>query len=213
MESREPAQTLKQRHSSVTRRAILDGARQVFAERGFAGTSMKTLAEASGVAVQTIYSTFGSKAGVLAAMVDLVDEESGVHELAPRMRQETDPGAAIALFARLRRQIRERCGDIIQILRSGAAADPEVASVWHEGMRRRRIGLGFMMEQLGAHGALKAGLTPERAADIAAALVVDEVCDVLVDQRGWSFDDYESWLAAAMTTLILSGDESTDHKG
>lgn len=66
-----------------------------------------------------------------------------------------------------------------------------------------------MMEQLGEHGALKARLTAERAADIAAALVVDEVCDVLVDQRGWSFDDYESWLAAAMSTLLLSAESET----
>lgn len=89
---------------------------------------MKALAGASNVAVQTIYSTSGSKAGVLAAMVDLLDEESGVHEFTPRMRQAADPRKVIALFALRRRQIRERGGDIVRILRSGQAPRPMTRS-------------------------------------------------------------------------------------
>ena len=36
-----------------------------------------------------------------------------------------------------------------------------------------------------------------------APVLVDEVCDVLVEQRGWSFDDYEAWLTDALATLLL----------
>lgn len=45
--------------------------------------------------------------------------------------------------------------------------------------------------------------TSRRAIDIAAALVTDDVCDVLVEQRGWSFDDYEEWLADTLARLLL----------
>jgi hypothetical protein len=43
----------------------VDGRRQ-FAERGYADTPVRLLASIAGVALQTVYATYGSKAGVLA---------------------------------------------------------------------------------------------------------------------------------------------------
>jgi AcrR family transcriptional regulator len=194
---------LREQRSALTRRAILQAARAQFAERGYAATPMKLLAERAGVAVQTIYDTFGSKAGVLGGMPDLVDEEAGVHELAAELSAEQRPREALALFARLRRRIRERCSDIIHILRSGAAVDQQVAAAWGEGLRRRRFGLERLMERLAAQGSLREGLEPARAADIAAAIVCDEVCDVLVEHGGWSFDAYEAWVSETLAELLL----------
>jgi hypothetical protein len=31
----------------------------------------------------------------------------------------------------------------------------------------------------------------------------DEVCDILVEQGTWSFDDYESWMTTTLTVLLL----------
>ena len=202
-ESSAPRSPLRQRHNEVTRKAILDAARSVFAEKGFTGSSVKYLAETAGVAVQTIYSTFGSKAGVLAALPDQIDEEAGVVELAQQILQSTDPPEAMALAARITRRIYERCGDIVHILQSGSAVDAQVANVLSEGLRRRRTGMGLLTERMEKLGALKSGLTSERAADIAYALLTDQVCDLLVEQRGWSFDEYESWLGTTLVTLLL----------
>jgi AcrR family transcriptional regulator len=203
MSSSPPAQSLREQHEAVTRQAILRAAREAFAERGFQATSMKLLAERAGVAVQTIYSTFGSKAGVLTGLVDLVDREAGVLELAQEMRQANDPRRLLRLGARTRRQIRERCGDIIAMLRAGAGTDERIAAVWEEGLRRRHQGLTMTIDRLGEQGALRAGLDRRRAADVAAALVADDVCDVLVLQRGWSFDEYEDWLADTLALHLL----------
>lgn len=194
---------LRDQRAAVTRRTILQAARVLFSERGYASTSVKLLAQHAGVAVQTIYDTFGSKAGVLAGMPDLIDEEAEVHEIVVALQASRDARESLALFARIRRQIRERCGDIMATLRSGAAVDHQISEILGEGMRRRRFGLERLMEGLASSGDLKPGLEAGRAADIASALVADEVCDVLVDQQGWSFDEYESWLAEALTTLLL----------
>jgi AcrR family transcriptional regulator len=194
---------LRDQHAAVTREAILRAARELFAEFGFARTSIKQLAARAGVAVQTIYDTFGSKADVLMAMADLIDEEAGVLELAATIAKTDDPRELVRLFARIRRQIRERCSDLVQMLREGAAVEPAAAAAWAEGRRRRHEGLGRVMQRLQARGALKAGLSAPRAADVAAALVVDEACDVLVEQRGWTYDEYEAWLAEALAALVL----------
>jgi AcrR family transcriptional regulator len=196
-------QRLREQHGAVTRRTILQAARTVFAEQGYAATPIRLLARRAGVAVQTIYDTFGSKAGVLRGMPDLIDEEAGVFELVAALERAESPEEALQLYARLRRQIRERCGDVVAILRSGAVVETEIAAVLAEGTRRRRFGLRHLIERLSEAGALKEDLSVERATDIASALVTDEVCDVLVDQGGWSYDDYEAWTARTLVTLLL----------
>ncbi len=194
---------LREHHESTTRSVILKAARRLFAERGYQATPIRLLARQSGVAVQTIYSTFGSKVGVLQAMPDLLDEEAGVWEIIEELDQTEDPRAILALYARLRRQFRERCGDIIHILRTGAASEPELATTVAEGMRRRRFGLTNQVRRIGEMGMLKEGLSIERASDIAFAIASDDVADILVDQGGWTFDDFEAWLGDTLATLLL----------
>lgn len=58
------------RDGEQTRLAILEAAQQVFAERGFAGASLRDLAEAAGVTRSLIHHHFGSKEGLWLAVVD-----------------------------------------------------------------------------------------------------------------------------------------------
>lgn len=165
---------------------------------------MRDIAAEAGVAVQTLYSTFGSKAGVLRGLIDLVDEEAGVIPLFEAMMRAEDPRDALPLFARIRRQIREQCGDIIEMMRAGARVDAEIATAWDEGMRRRHAGLMRLVDRLASAGALRPDVDQQQAADILAALVTDDVCDVLVTQRGWTYDAYEAWLSRAMAEQVLA---------
>jgi hypothetical protein len=136
-------------------------------------------------------------------MPDLIDEEAEVHELVAEIESARPGEEVLALYARLRRQIRERCGDMINLLRSGACVETEIAAAMAEGVRRRRYGLERITQRLAESGALKDGLSPSRAADIASALVCDEVCDVLVTQCSWAFDDYERWVRESLATSLL----------
>ena len=92
---------LREQHAAVTRRAILQAARELFAEQGFANTTVKGLAERAGVAVQTIYATFGSKAGVVMGLVDLLDEEAGVEVIHADIQRTDDPREMLRLTARI----------------------------------------------------------------------------------------------------------------
>ena len=114
-----------------------------------------------------------------------------------------DPRDSLALFARIRRQIRERCGDIISVMRAGASVDANIGAAWTEGMRRRHAGIARMVHRLSEAGMLGPDVDGQRAADVIAALVTDEVCDVLVQQRGWTFQEYETWLHQTMTALVV----------
>jgi TetR/AcrR family transcriptional regulator, regulator of cefoperazone and chloramphenicol sensitivity len=104
----------------------------------------------------------------------------------------------------MRRQIGERCGDIVRMLMEGAATDPEVGAALAEGMRRQDIGQLAVGQRLEAAGALRRGIDARRAADIMTALSASQIQDVLIVQRGWSFDEFEFWLSETLATLLLS---------
>ena len=189
--------------AAETRREILRAARRLFAEHGYAGTSLQQIAEESGVAVQTIYSSVGSKAALVLALNDLIDEEAGVAQLGAGVRAETDPPQMIAKAIHLTRQLNERCGDLLQVLLSAAPAEPDVAAAFADGMRRHESGLRAMTQRLGALGALRTGTTPERAAAAFAMMTSPPSWQQLTQRSGWTFDDSEAWLTTSLTQLLL----------
>jgi AcrR family transcriptional regulator len=197
--------SLRARHAAVTRSAILDAARRLFAEQGYAATAVRPIAEQAGVAVQTLYSTFGSKQGLLLALVDAVREQAESQELGERMVRSDDPNEMVRLAARIRRQILERCGDVVTTFREGAAGDADVAAAYEEGQRRTREGVGRLCSRLEAIGALRAGLTHKKAVDQVAAMFAAEIYEELTGPRsGWSPDEYEGWLFDRLSEILLA---------
>jgi AcrR family transcriptional regulator len=189
--------------AAETRREILRAARRLFAEHGYPGTSLQQIAEEAGVAVQTIYSSVGSKAALILALNDLVDEEAGVAQLAAGVRSETDPPQMIAKAVHLTRQLNERCGDLLQVMLSAAPAEPDVAAAFADGMRRHESGIAALTQRLETQGALRAGTTPEQATAAFAMMTSPPSWQQLTQRAGWTFDQSEAWLTASLTQLLL----------
>ncbi|MGW5702676.1 TetR/AcrR family transcriptional regulator [Amycolatopsis japonica] len=190
---------LRDRREALTLRTILTAARGLFAERGYARTPIRVIAQAAGVSPQTIYAHFGSKAGVLGGLVDLLDDEAGIPDLVAEAQRTDDPVALLGLLATVARQVRERCGDIVAMLSSGAAVDPDIAATQAEGARRNRLGVEMVMDRVRKSGR---ALVP-RATDIAVALMSADVHTSLVAEAGWTHDDYEAWLKDTLVASLL----------
>ncbi len=76
--------------TSATRRALLDAAREQFAERGFAGTGRDQVAAAAGVTRGALYHHFGTKEGLFRAVVE--ELEAGLTaQVAAAAMAGTDP--------------------------------------------------------------------------------------------------------------------------
>jgi TetR/AcrR family transcriptional regulator, regulator of cefoperazone and chloramphenicol sensitivity len=196
--------TLRERHAALTRSVILEVARRRFAEQGFAATSVRPIAEEAGVSVQTLYTAFGSKQGLLLALVDTIREQTDAPGTWERIQRSDDPLEVVGLAARIRRLILERCGDIVITFREGAAGDPDVAGAYAEGRRRSREGITHVCSRLQALGALRPGLTRERAVDQVAALFAAEVYEELTGEPShWSPDEYEGWLNERLREVLL----------
>jgi AcrR family transcriptional regulator len=194
----------RERQAQTTRDDIVRAARALFAERGYAGTSMADLAAAADVAVPTIYASCGSKRELLLALLDRIDSEADVPALNEQMGKARSAPDLLAAGARLTRQINERCGDIIAALESAAEVEPDVAEALAEGLRRHRDGTARMAKGLGQMGALRKGVSVKQAAAIIAVTTSTPTYVQLTRDHGWSFDACERWVVESLTEQLLA---------
>lgn len=196
--------SLRDQHGAVTRTTILRAAHRLFLDLGYTQTSVRALADAAGVAVQTIYSTFGSKLGVLMGLIQLFDDET-VEPGASRMTQTDDAVEKLKLVARLERTARESGAPMLRMLREAGISDPEVLPVWESAWERHRSGVEQLCRWLAQARALRAGLTTETATATVLAVTSMEAYDEVVGHRGWTHDQYEDWLAETLRVALLPG--------
>jgi AcrR family transcriptional regulator len=189
--------------AEATRKEILTTARRLFSDHGYANTSIQQIASESGVAIQTIYSSIGSKGSLILALNDLIDEESGVAPLAVDALSETNPAKLLAKGVHITRQINERCGDLIRVLLSAEPSEPEVAIALADGMRRHKRGMEELAGRLASMDALQAGTEPEHAADVLSMMTAPASWRQLTHDAAWTFDDAEAWLTESLTKLLL----------
>ena len=201
----------RQAQADQTRLDILAAAGAVFRQRGYAGTSMPTLASEAGVAVETIYRAFGSKAGLFKAVVDAAVAGGSARadtpvEERPAIRaviEEQDPRRQLELYAATQPGIHRRSGPLLRALLGAAAADPELRALWEEVEGGRLAGQGRLAGLLAERGALREGLPVEDARDRIWTLCSLAVHDMLVMARGWTSERYQAWLAAALIRELL----------
>src|SRR5687767_6707112 len=179
--------SLRERRAQLTRDEILRAARRLFAERGYARTSVRDIARTAGVSAQTIYDSVGSKQALVSSLNDLIDTEAGIAGLARAAADSEDPRELAATNARITRSILEHCSDIVHALVTGAAAEPELAAVLAEGQRRHTAGARRIVERLGELDAL-ADADPEAAAATLGAITDIRFALVLKESYGWSPD-------------------------
>ncbi|HEU5000404.1 MAG TPA: TetR family transcriptional regulator [Lapillicoccus sp.] len=213
-ERRTYTSTLRAEQSARTRAAVITAARGLFLEEGgYARTSLSALAAAAGVSVQTIYNTFGSKAGLLKAVFDTTlagDDDPipmGERPLFLAMERERDPSALLHHYARIGAVLMKRMGPLLARVREGAAAgDPDLAALVETSARERLVGATQVVASVRGLSPLRRGLSPERARDIVWTHTSYELWDLLVLQRGWSAKAYADYLGASMSRALLEED-------
>ena len=210
VKSRRPYDSALRKQQAVqTRMRILDAAEKLFAERGYAASTIEAIAAEAEVAVDTVYASFGSKRSVLKSLLGVrVGGDEAKVELLDRpgpqaVRRETDQRRQLAAFARDLTQIIERAGPVDGIVRGAAAVDSDIAQFRVKAQEGRYRNMQRLVSWLAANGPLKAGLTEDDAAAIAWALASPEVHHMLRVVRGWPPERYTAWLGDTLTRILL----------
>jgi AcrR family transcriptional regulator len=207
VKSRPYASPLRQEQAAQTRARILDAARALFERDGFARTTVKSIASAAKVAPDTVYATFGTKVRVLTGLIDReltasadaasVTDRPEAHAV----RDELNQFEQLRLFARDIATVLERVRPVYEILHNAAAVDAELLAVTQEMDNNRLKQLRTIAGWLAARGPLRVDV--ERTSEIIWAIASPDVARMLCDGRGWTVDDYATWLEDTLVRTLL----------
>jgi AcrR family transcriptional regulator len=192
-----------------TRRRMLEAARELFVEQGYGATALQDVADRAGVAVQTIYFTFGNKRSLLKELVDVAivgDDEPVATMDRPWFR---DALAAETADAQLRahvhgaRQVLDRVAVIVDVLRTAAAVDPELAELSQQDPRFTVMSAAAktLMPKPDARKEVSA----EHAADVLFALISPELYLLLVRDCGWTPQQWEQFTYDTLRSQLCTG--------
>ena len=188
---------------------IVEAAKQLFVSNGYTKTTIIAIAKEAGVAPETIYSMFGNKRAILMNMVNgfIPGDGNPVPEFVRASIQEVEAernqDRQIQLFAGRMRRIMEQSASLIEVLHIAAKTETDMEAVLTKYLNGRYQGMGYFIDCLLANGPLRSGMNKLTATETIWALTSAEVFNLLVTDRGWSSEEYESWLSETLTRLLL----------
>ncbi len=197
----------RQESALQTRQAIAKAALEFFNERGYRGASIDAIAEAAGVAPETIYATFGSKRELLHYLLDIA---VGGDELPVKIldRPERavllamkDAGEIITNFSAGYYQTMRRAAPVFAILSEAAKTEPELAELQNRVREERFANMGRIVQAIGRASALR--LSEQQATETLWALTTPELFLQLTITRGWNEEKFIGWLIESLKRLLL----------
>jgi AcrR family transcriptional regulator len=200
--------TGRRQAAARTRTAILDAARELFTQRGYAATAMTAIADRAGVALDTVYASVGRKPEVARLLIETAI--SGTDRAIPAEQRDyvraiqaaPDAATKIAVYAAAIAAIAPRMALVLGIIQQAAHTEPELDRLWNEIAERRSANMRRFVADLATVATLRLGL--DEAADIVWATNAAETYQLLVTQRGWSLQRYEQFLADTWHRLLLA---------
>lgn len=198
--------------AKATRRRIADAALRRFSEQGYAATTMDAIAQDAGVAVQTVYFTFHTKADLLIASLEIAGGEPGSPEA---VMERAWIGQVMAATTGLRRlalivehgsDIYARVGPLLRAVSAAASVDPDVDRAWQDLVARRRAGMGRVIDAFAERGELRLGLDRALALDQLFGVNRSETYLAFTVECGWSMARYKAWQFATLARQLLPAD-------
>lgn len=202
---------LRDERATDTRQRIVAATRDLFAARGFAGTTMASIAEEAGVSQPTVYAVFGSKGAIMRALLTQLEDDADAAGWKARIESEPDPRQKLERFAQWSRQLFSTDREVTAAA-LGAGSEPSVAELNEQGDQNRREWLGPVVTSLAAANVLRTGLSEQEALDRAWMLTGPELYFRATDGCGWSNDTYQRWLTGLLQDQLLhspAGDAET----
>lgn len=192
--------------TKATRRAILDATRELLDQPGAATVGMERIAAEAGFSRQAIYRHFGSRAGLLKAVLADIDERAGAATAVERILDAGDPAAVLdALVAWWAEYVADFAG-IARSVYAGRGADPDLAVAWEDRMEALMDVCRLVAGCCADAGQLRDELSRSAAAEVLWGLLSIPLWDQLTVDRGWSHARYERRLGlVARATLLDPG--------
>jgi AcrR family transcriptional regulator len=194
---------LREQQAERTRELIAAAARARFVESGWAGTSIRSVAEGAGVSEATVYSVYGSKVGLASSLIDAAERSADLQRVITELQDRAgDPAGQLLAFVGFDRRLYEHGGDVIRTLAEGRRQHPELRAAYEEGRRRgdserRKVFTSWSTDTW------RPDVDVGKALAVYGVIVSLESFDTATGDYGWSGDEVEAWWGTTLTGLLL----------
>jgi AcrR family transcriptional regulator len=210
---------LRDARAEATRLAIVAAAGRLFAERGYAATSIEEIAAAAGVGRATVFTAVGGKPELLKEAYRLAvrgpanaNTPLGQQARSRRISAEADAHKLLAGYAGVMVEVGRRLAPLYEAVRAAAHADREARELWQLITEERRTAATGIVRRLAERRALLHSLDRQRASDILWVLNDPALYQMLVTQRRWTQRRFRDWLTHSMQTQLLEPPDPTARK-
>lgn len=200
---------LRSAQAAETRSRILSSAAQLFAEKGYAGTSLAEIAKEAGVSLETVKLNGPKRALLIAAFDQSFAGAEGtgpVHErsVGQQLLAIPDNDALLRAFIEFASQANARASVLWLTFQTAAMSDPEILQALDVVQVQRRSDFDAAIAAFGERGMLRSTRSPGDLAAATSFLVSPSSYLELVVGSGWSFEQYTEWLTDTVRRVILN---------
>lgn len=193
--------TVRAERAAATRARIIETAHEHFLTAGFRDTSLAAIARAAGTTAQTIHAHFGSKSGILLAIVEQMEVSADAAGWRRRLDAAEDGLARLTAWAGWTVSMLAPSRELAVSLQE-AAADPAMRELKEIGDGHRRAGVAGLAATMAERGELRDGLGTDDAADALFILTGLEVY-LSAASLGWDDARIVAWLGDALARQLL----------
>jgi AcrR family transcriptional regulator len=207
--SRTKSRLTKAEQARQTRLRVIAAATTLFVRDGFLNATMAAIAGEAGVAVQTLYLSFGNKSAILKAAFDLAlagdDEPIPVAERpwVQETRDHPDALAALGIVVDGLTEIQRRTSPLYEVIR-GAAADPEIGELLATEKRARHAGVALIAQLLSTKRGFDPKLSVDDATGVLYGVLSEDLYGLLVVEHGWTFERWRAWVLSTLSEQLIT---------
>lgn len=185
-----------------TRAEILDAAWNLISENG-ADVSISEIARAAGISRQAVYLHFGSRGGLLMALVRRADTRFEIKERLFACIGVPDPEERLDRLVQVWIDFVTKIYPVATDLVRLRATDRDASAAWEDRMTDLRSWLLTLTTSLKQDGALAAGWSPKEASEYLWASFSVQLWGLLVEDCGWDRDRALSVLRRTIRQTLL----------
>jgi AcrR family transcriptional regulator len=152
------------------------------------------------VAARTVYSAFGAKREILSLICERWLEQAGARELAGQVLDEPDPVRRLRGAARWLRALYSAGFEVVLIFEAATDESPETRALLRAKLAGRNEVMDAIVASLDGHLAVP---LPQAQA-MYRALAAPGVYRELVEESGWTPDDFEHWVADTLERSLMA---------
>jgi TetR/AcrR family transcriptional regulator, regulator of autoinduction and epiphytic fitness len=192
-----------------TRKRVIDAATRLFVQRGYATTTMRTVAAEAGVSLPTVELLFGTKAHLLHVVIDVAvaGDDEPVPVLSRAWAVEAQSARDVADFlsavSEVMCEAQIRSAGVMLAAYEAAASDPDIDLLIADRESQRQGTASWIVDGVITRAALRPGVDRAAAIDTVWMLMDPVIFSRLTRHRGWSPDRYRSWFADSVIRLLV----------